>query len=121
MNYKGTCLLNCPPYAINTVLNICQDFDNETPKSKYKFKAFYDLSEDDTVANGHFDLVSQVGVNFEKGLTIYFSYLNKKRVLGGSLVWLNAKFAKTFEILQPHYAVRLFMNVVLLDSFLGTF
>lgn len=97
----------------------CEDFDEETDMTVYEVKAFYDLSTDDETANNMFTLVSENPPNFSKGSSIYFSYLINKRIFGGTLVWRNAKFQKLIFISQPHYGIRIRMNVILGDNFAG--
>jgi len=65
--------------------------------TNYLIKAFYSIDSQDTETS-LFNLISSSGTNFEKGNTIYFSYLKDRRIFGGALVWLNAKFGNTYSI-----------------------
>jgi hypothetical protein len=62
--------------------------------SKFLFKVYHDNNEIDDEVDDYFELVTQTGLNFVKG--VRFSYLSDCRIFGGPLTWFNAKFSKTY-------------------------
>ncbi|CAD8104639.1 unnamed protein product [Paramecium primaurelia] len=103
-NIQGTCVYSCSQPYQNLVNSLCQDYDDETPYSKYLIKEYINLANDPTQYSKYV-LLSQNGINFLKGSSIYYSYWNSIRVFGGQYVWAQAKFSRTFSQLNPHHSV----------------
>ncbi|CAD8129010.1 unnamed protein product [Paramecium sonneborni] len=104
-NYKqGTCIASCSEPYQNLVNSYCQDYDDETPYSKYLIQEYINLAHDPLQYQNYL-LQSQNGVNFLKGLNIYYSFWSSKRIFGGQYVWAQAKFQRTFNNLKPHHGV----------------
>ncbi|CAD8104463.1 unnamed protein product [Paramecium primaurelia] len=101
---QGTCVSTCSQPYQNLVNSLCQDYDDETPYSKYLIKEYINLANDPT-QQSKYVLLSQNGVNFLKGSSIYYSYWKSIRVFGGQYVWAQAKFSRTFSQLNPHHSV----------------
>ncbi|CAD8053041.1 unnamed protein product [Paramecium primaurelia] len=119
--YKGQCIQSCPQFSrmINTQ---CIDLDEElidieNSKIKYLVKEFYDVSTTQERINELFQLVHNSIHNFGKGNNIYFSYVPDKKVFGGALIWIDAKFKLELEIPKYYYQVRIKFQVILGDDF----
>ncbi|CAD8193538.1 unnamed protein product [Paramecium octaurelia] len=100
----GTCTYSCSQPYQKLVGSYCQDYDDETPYSKFLIKEYLSLGND-PAQYSKYTLVFQTGVNLLKGSTIFYSYWNYMRVFGGKYIWAQAKFSRTFSITAPHHGV----------------
>ncbi|CAD8213859.1 unnamed protein product [Paramecium pentaurelia] len=55
----------------------------------------------------------QTGQNFLKGANIYYSiWNNKQRIFGGPFIWAQARFSRTFNIIDPYHSLSIAFIVV---------
>ncbi|CAK69167.1 unnamed protein product (macronuclear) [Paramecium tetraurelia] len=103
--YKdGTCISSCSlPYQ-KIVDSYCQDYDDETPYSMFLVQEYINTANDPEQYS-QYTLISKNGINFLKGLDIYYSYWQSYRVFGGPFVWAQAKFKRVHNILDPHHSL----------------
>ncbi|CAD8123717.1 unnamed protein product [Paramecium sonneborni] len=101
---EGNCVPCNESYeTINS--NFCDSYDQETQYSKFLIKNEYFSQINDPLQTSQYILVSQKGVNFLKGSSIFYSLWKRKYIFGGQFVWSQAKFKITHEIKNPHHRV----------------
>ncbi|CAD8121341.1 unnamed protein product [Paramecium sonneborni] len=100
----GTCINGCsqPYQKLNG--SYCYDYDDETPYSKYLIQEYIN-SATDPGQYSQYTIISQTGLNFLKGLDIYYSYWQGYRVFGGPFVWAQAQFQRIHNIIDPHHSI----------------
>ncbi|CAD8085417.1 unnamed protein product [Paramecium sonneborni] len=113
--YQGGCVTSCPVYSSN-----CIDYADMISYSRYLAKGFYDLNMTYEEVESFYTSVQTVGnSNLKTGQK--FSFFPNKFVLGGLMVWNDAKYIKSWSILKPHYAVTIRFNVTYGDEYSGGF
>ncbi|CAD8087586.1 unnamed protein product [Paramecium primaurelia] len=112
--YKNMCVQTCPVYSTN-----CVDYEDLIPYSRYLVKGFYDLNMTIDDIDTFYDDATDSSKNYATGQK--FSFLNKKIVLGGILVWNDGSYKKTWTISDPHYAVTVYFNITYGDEYSGQF
>ncbi|CAK82971.1 unnamed protein product (macronuclear) [Paramecium tetraurelia] len=112
--YQNGCISQCPVHSSN-----CVDYADMIPYSRYLAKGFYDMNMTSQQVSTFFDSVTNPTTNFKTGQK--FSFFPKKFVLGGVMVWNNAKYIKSWTISKPHYAVTIRFNLTYGDEYSGNF
>ncbi|CAD8121703.1 unnamed protein product [Paramecium sonneborni] len=112
--YQNRCVVNCPIHSSE-----CVDYEDIIPYSKYLAKGFYDMNMTIDQINTFYDTVTNPTTNFLTGQK--FSFFRQKFVLGGLMVWNDAIYSKTWQILKPHYAISIRFNLTYGDEFSGNF
>ncbi|CAD8123586.1 unnamed protein product [Paramecium sonneborni] len=101
---EGNCV-PCKEYFETINSNYCDSYDQETQYSKFLIKNEYFSQINDPLQTSRYILVSQNGVNFLKGSSIFYSFWKGKYIFGGQFVWSSAQFKITHEIKNPHHRV----------------
>ncbi|CAK77371.1 unnamed protein product (macronuclear) [Paramecium tetraurelia] len=118
--YFGQCMDQCPEYTRvqgdNCLSSIESILKMKNLRITQLFKEFHDLSTTKVTTNEHFSVILSNNDNsFKKGFDIYYSYFASKRIFGGPLVWVNAKFKFTQSWTQEFQFIRIFFEVILGD------
>ncbi|CAD8162177.1 unnamed protein product [Paramecium octaurelia] len=118
--YFGQCMDQCPEYTIvqgtNCLSNIETILKMNNLRITQLFKQFHDLSTTKMTIQEHFSVISlNNSFDFKKGSDIYYSYFGSKRIFGGPLVWVNAKFKFTQSWIQEFRIIRIFFEIILGD------
>ncbi|CAD8083265.1 unnamed protein product [Paramecium sonneborni] len=59
-----------------------------------------------------FILESSTERDFQKGVFVYWSYIESKAVFGGKYVWATAKFSQKYTILKPHHQLTIQFDAI---------
>ncbi|CAD8102411.1 unnamed protein product [Paramecium sonneborni] len=97
----------------------CQEFDDETPYSKYLIQEYKDFTNDPSQFS-QYTIISQNGKNLMKGSDILYSVYNNKRIFGGQLIWAQIKFSRVHQIPQPHHGITIGFYILFGPSFPAT-
>ncbi|CAD8082958.1 unnamed protein product [Paramecium sonneborni] len=114
--YQGGCIKTCPVHSAN-----CIDYADMKLYSRYLAKGFFDLNMTSQQVETFYTSVSAPGGSSNWKTGQKFSFFPNKFVLGGIMVWNNAKFIKSWVITEPHYAVTIRFNVTFGDEYSGNF
>ncbi|CAD8127677.1 unnamed protein product [Paramecium sonneborni] len=107
----GSCIDGCSNSYQKLNGSYCQDYDDETPYSKYLIEEYTnEVTNPEQYAQ--YNLLSANGTNFLKGSDIYYSYWQSYRVFGGPFVWAQAKFQRIHNIVNPHHSITIGFYII---------
>ncbi|CAK74085.1 unnamed protein product (macronuclear) [Paramecium tetraurelia] len=112
--FQNGCVSSCPAYSSN-----CVDYADMISYSRYLAKGFYDLNMTISDVESFYDTVTTTGNNQKTGQK--FSFFPNKFVLGGVMVWRDAKYHNSWPISKPHYAITIRFNLTYGDEYSGNF
>ncbi|CAD8101520.1 unnamed protein product [Paramecium sonneborni] len=107
----GRCISYCQNPYQKLIGQYCQDYDDQTPYSKYLIQE-YTSQANDPDQYQKYTLIFQNGSNFLKGSDIYYSQWQYYRVFGGPFVWAQAKFQRIHNIIEPHHSITIAFYIV---------